>query len=712
MGGVSGLVLGPGGVSPDAVPSPHEAADALLTEVLGSEDRWALAQDRADELTAVLLREQWMDLLAGLSGSDDLPLPGWLAWRAAYGLHHLGHLRDANAVAARVDPTSDPADLARLDAVRAAIAWNRGEHDLARTLVEEAAALDAASGGTAQGHVDVARALLSAADGDRDANLRYYERARSWAERTGDDLTLERVLNNLASRALEEGDTEAAVASAVAGQEVNLRTGHRSGLALLRHNHAEALMTLGRLDEALAAAHQARTFYASAGSPNAGASWQLVADIQATLGLATQAAASYRHAITAAEQEGDAQTLVPSLAGLALVIAPQDPVSASELIARVEREPVAVRGAVALTAAGWVHLCTGEEDRAREQARIAIEEAGRTSDFTRMAEALELLCLLDEARADDPRLREAGQLRRRIGDPVRIAVHRLVRAHLGRDALERRLAVRALQAHGVVADAGQIAGQLHAIGDRARTAPIRIHSLGAFSVMRDGEVVPAASWPSRKAHEALRLIAAHGATGLTRARLGDLLWPEARDVSNRLSVALSHLRATLDPERRHASDHFLRVEGGRLLLAGDHVEHDVEEFRRAAQTALAAAARSESEEVLVALEAAASLYTGDFADGEDAEWALDLREELSGLVRQVIRELALLHLERGAPDAAVPWLTRLLATDPFDEPDHLALIGALREAGRYGEARLAHRRYAERMAQLGVPARVWDAASA
>ncbi|MET3961746.1 tetratricopeptide (TPR) repeat protein [Marmoricola sp. OAE513] len=348
--------LGPGeALPPDVAPSPHQVADALLVEVLGAPDPLVAAEERASELTSLLLRDQWMTLLDGIGPT----LPAWIAWRAAYGLHHLGHLRDAAAVADRAETGGDPADLARLAATRASIAWNRGDRDGAQTFVTTAGALDIAAGGAAQGVVDVARALLAAAEGDRDGNLRYYERARSWAERSDDDLTLERVLNNLSSRALESGDPEAAVEFAVAGQQVNLRTGHQSGLALLRHNLAEALMTLGRLDEALAEAHQARTFYALAGSPNAGSTWQLVAEIQSTLGLATQAAASFRHAIGAAELEGDAQTLVPALAGLALVTAPSDPAGATELVARVEREPIAVRGAGALTAASWVHLCTG-----------------------------------------------------------------------------------------------------------------------------------------------------------------------------------------------------------------------------------------------------------------------------------------------------------------------------------------------------------------
>ena len=95
-----------------------------------------------------------------------------------------------------------------------------------------------------------------------------------------------------------------------------------------------------------------------------------------------------------------------------------------------------------------------------------------------------------------------------------------------------------------------------------------------------------------------------------------------------------------------------------------------------------------------------------------SEWAAELLESApAGPVLELCAgagQIGLLAVRLGMG----PWLTRLLSADPYDEPDHLALIGALRDARRYGEARLAHRRYAERMAQLGVPAQPWESLSA
>jgi DNA-binding SARP family transcriptional activator len=50
----------------------------------------------------------------------------------------------------------------------------------------------------------------------------------------------------------------------------------------------------------------------------------------------------------------------------------------------------------------------------------------------------------------------------------------------------------------------------------------------------------------------------------------------------------------------------------------------------------------------------------------------------------------------------VRYLLRMLERDPYDEDAHLALVGALRAAGRHGEARRRYRTYEDRMSELDV----------
>ena len=177
----------------------------------------------------------------------------------------------------------------------------------------------------------------------------------------------------------------------------------------------------------------------------------------------------------------------------------------------------------------------------------------------------------------------------------------------------------------------------------------------------------------------------------------------------RLSVALSHLRSTLDPERRHGTDHFLRAGRDHLHLDLEHVAVDVVDFQRAAETALRAH-RDGDPRAARMLETAASLHTGAFLESEPAEeWSATLQEHVEQVGRALIEALADLHARGEDPAAAVPWLARLLAMDPYDEPTYRAVISTLWRLGRYGESRRFHRTYALRMRELGAPVHPWEA---
>ena len=671
------------------------------------------------ELTATLLGRDWVTLVQHVL-HDDGTLPASVAWRAGYALHHLGHLGDVLRVIGYADRgRSGDADWARLAGLRASTAWERGDLDSCRAGVEEALKYARVAGDPgAEASAWVANAMLAAFDGDRDLNLQCYERALALAEGASDLQTQERVWNNLGSRALDEGRSTEALEHLQRGLEINERTGHLSGLAILRHNVSEALLGLGHFDEALVESDTARDLWTSLEAPSASASWQLRGDVQLARGNATQAALAYAHAAQLAAQEGNAQFHSVAVAGQAVSLVGTDPARAATLAEEALRLSPPVGHAIPVVAAGWVRLSAGDSDEAAALADRAVELATRHRDLPRLADALELGALAraggrgDEERVDG-QLREAGDIWRDLGNPLRVLVNEVVVAQRRRDRPTATVARDELRSLGVHDDIWRVGGPLRAVARPAGAEEVRIHVLGQFGVEVGGQAVPASAWPSRKARDVLRLVAARGERGLSRDRLGALVWPDTDAVGNRLSVALSHVRSVLDPGRSRAESVVIS-DGGVLRLDLRQVSVDVVEFTAAARAAIGAA-KSRSARAVPLLELAAAMHTGDLLQDvegvDDDGWVLAAREEVELLGRQVLHTLAGLLAAGAEPADALHWYARLVAHDPYDEETYGALIALLVRLGRYGEARRHHRTYVLRMDELGVPATSWSAMS-
>jgi DNA-binding SARP family transcriptional activator len=234
---------------------------------------------------------------------------------------------------------------------------------------------------------------------------------------------------------------------------------------------------------------------------------------------------------------------------------------------------------------------------------------------------------------------------------------------------------------------------------------VAIRSLGAFVVEREGEVVPAAAWQSKKARDVLKLLLCCRGRPATREALIEALWPEQdpRRTSNRLSVALSTARAVLDPDHRLASDYFICANRYAIRLECDKLDIDVERFLGAARAGLCLLRAGQHAAAAGQLLAAEAAYTGDFLEEDLYEdWAFSLREEAHANYVAVAGALALLADANGDHEEAIRLRVRVLERDPYDEAAHLALIASHEAAGHHGHAHRAHRRYAERMHEIGV----------
>ena len=217
---------------------------------------------------------------------------------------------------------------------------------------------------------------------------------------------------------------------------------------------------------------------------------------------------------------------------------------------------------------------------------------------------------------------------------------------------------------------------------------LRIKTLGALAVMRDGTSVPgAASQPRRLA--LLALLARAGDEGVGRDRLIAVLWPDIEEERARrnLTHALYALRRDLGDEDAIQGAKDLRLDTGRIGV-------DVREFTDAlAQGRFAHAA---------------SVYSGPFLDGfhlpgvpEFERWVEDERQSLHHQFAQTLETLA---RRSNVASEAADWWRRLAGLDPLNARYSLGLMEALAAsndvAGALRHARIHEVLFAE---QLELP---------
>jgi ATP/maltotriose-dependent transcriptional regulator MalT/DNA-binding SARP family transcriptional activator len=676
---------------------------ALVAEALDAvpADRRTPAIDLV-EGEACQIRGDWDRAVACLSRlvPDYGPAPAAAAWRLGL-IHHLGGEPDRALVLYQrgyADPRGSAVDRALAAAWAAAAAWLTGDGATCRDLAAKATSLAEGSGDArALAAAHTAIALLAALDGDRRSNDRHYQRALDYAQRCGDVLQIIRIRSNRGSQFIEEGYYAKAVAELDTAITLADLAGFASPWAMALQNRADALRRLGRLEDARRDLQAALAVQQRLGSRMASYALSGLGAIHADQGNVSLARASYEEALGLADPTGDVQGLVPALCGLAKVIAVDDPDAADRLVGRALASGANLAHTDALLAAGWLALRRGDHDDAMARAEAAAGAARQRRDRAGVAEALELRA----AGTDDPAqrrrlLREAEAVWEALACPIPLARTRLALLRAGAGDLtaeEIERTCRDVGARALAAEAAAAAGPA-----RAEARELSVRTLGGFQVWRGGTAVPLRAWQSRKARELLKILIARRGTPVPRAVLCDLLWPEVDPArsGNRLSVAVSTLRSVLDPDRGRAPDRYIVSGEGAIWLRGDHVDIDVESFLSRSQAALNTLDIDE-------LQAAEAAYSGDFCEEDRyADWAGPLREEARAAYVAVARALTQRYVTQGEHETAVRYLLRLLASEPYDERAHLALVRELDAAGRHGDARRMYRAYAARMAELDL----------
>lgn len=581
----------------------------------------------------------------------------------------------------------DPGVLALSLLGQAQLAFFASDPARARRLIDDAqhevvAAADDAVLLTAAGTAG----MLGRITGDLEVALAEYEDAVQAARRIPDYRSLAVALLGLGSVHHLRGDLDRAEVLLHEGREVAEQAGYPAPSAM-------ALGTLGMLAATRGDDERAREFLARslAAAQRAG---DHRTELESLLNLGScdvdrgdpaTAAPILSDALSLARRQGDRRVAGFALAGLAECRLMTGDLAAA---ARLQQQALIIRRdlgdrralAVGLEESAAI-VVSGSDGPARAGRLLAAAEALRSGTIARTAsEEARVAHLRAGGAPAGPRaaLRAVpASVARALAWLEELTGHARERAGAPMSALAPLPPARPTGMSGKAGPSG---------GAPPPGAQLAVVTLGGFSLIVDGEPVPAAAWGSRRARQLVKMLIAARGRPVARQQVAAVLWPDATAEEEdrlpaRVSVLLSTARRFVGPA--------LMAGGDTLALDLDRIHVDVEAF-------LAAVARDQ-------LGPGVELYTGDFLPEDVYEdWSVPLREQARLAFLGAVRRLARVAAADGDHDRAASLGLRVLEADPYDDAAHRLLIGSLAAAGQHGGAVRAHEHYAARMAELGV----------
>lgn len=232
-----------------------------------------------------------------------------------------------------------------------------------------------------------------------------------------------------------------------------------------------------------------------------------------------------------------------------------------------------------------------------------------------------------------------------------------------------------------------VSGWSRSPDSRREDHPVRIYTLGRFSVQLSGHAVSSKQSRQHRPMELLQALLALGGRDVGVELLCQALWPDADGdlAKNTFDVTLHRLR------RIFGLNDLLPLSDHRLTLNSHLVWVDVWTFERLVNHAERLLPRAADPLVLCQLARAGerlmTLYQGNFLDREAGNaWSLALRERLRSKLLRHILDYGQVWERLGEWERAIRLYGKGLEIDPLIEGFYQRLMICYRETGRRGDA--------------------------
>jgi ATP/maltotriose-dependent transcriptional regulator MalT/DNA-binding SARP family transcriptional activator len=217
--------------------------------------------------------------------------------------------------------------------------------------------------------------------------------------------------------------------------------------------------------------------------------------------------------------------------------------------------------------------------------------------------------------------------------------------------------------------------------------PYRVHTLGAFRLLRNGAPVTFSGKAQRRPLEMLKVIVARGGRDVSEEHVTEAMWPriDGDSAHRSFTTTLHRLRKLLGEDRA------IVLSEGRLTLDGRYLWTDSWAFEqltaRADQSLRGPRERVEPDKLAALSDRLLELYAGPFLGNEPEEsWSLPMRDRLRTRFVRCVGEISRYWQNAGEPERAAELLERALEADNLAESLYRHLMLCHAQAQRPAEA--------------------------
>jgi len=205
-----------------------------------------------------------------------------------------------------------------------------------------------------------------------------------------------------------------------------------------------------------------------------------------------------------------------------------------------------------------------------------------------------------------------------------------------------------------------------AVEPGASAWPLKIYTLGRFSVVKEGEPARLSGKGHNKPLDMLKAVISYGAREVSEEKLAETLWPDAEG-----DAAKASLKATLHRLRSLIGHEAIVVAEGRITLDPQRCWVDVWALERLLtellEAPLPAIATGQEQQLL-------ALYHGPFLQDTDSAYAIGARERLRSKFLRAMEHVGQGLCAARACEAALLCYQKALEVDPLAERFYRGLM--------------------------------------